>query len=177
MLLRRFRAEDVEDAFEYRNDPEFVKFLPHIPHPFSRDDAVNFVALNMTEDWQTSPTFAIVFGDKLIGTVNFEIDAASRSAMVGYAIGRRWWGWGLATEAVTLAIAWAREEFALQRIWASTDCRNERSQRVLTKLGFKCEDVRVAERPDRDGVSVEEAVFGLDFSPPPQPRNAGPVAR
>lgn len=60
-------------------------------------------------------------------------------------------------------MTWARKEFGLRRIWASTDCRNERSQRVLQKLGFKREGVRLAQHPDRDGTSVEEAVFGLDL--------------
>src|SRR6185295_16075340 len=35
----------------------------------------------------------------LIGTVNFEVDADMRVAMLGYAIGRAWWGRGLAIEA------------------------------------------------------------------------------
>jgi hypothetical protein len=55
---------------EYRNDAEFVRFLPHVPYPFTRADAERFVEVNMSEDWRRSPTFAVVFGGRLIGTAN-----------------------------------------------------------------------------------------------------------
>ena len=89
LVLRPFRADDVDDALAYRNDPEFARFLPHIPQPFTRADAEAFVALNMSEPWERSPTFAVVLDDELIGTVSFEVDAATRSAMIGYAIDAR----------------------------------------------------------------------------------------
>jgi Acetyltransferase (GNAT) domain len=76
-----------------------VRFLPHVPHPLTRADAERFVAINILEDWQQSPTFAVALDGKLIGTVNLEVDRATRTAMLGYAIGRQWWGQGLATEA------------------------------------------------------------------------------
>lgn len=163
LLLRRFRATDVEDALEYRNDRAFGRFLPHIPYPFTFADAERFVTLNMSEDWQTSPTFAVVLDDKLIGTVNFEIELAKKTAMLGYAIGRKWWGRGLATEAVTAALRYACGTFSLERIWASTDVRNERSQRLLQRLGFERESVRRAGLPGREGEAVDELVYGLQL--------------
>jgi hypothetical protein len=33
--------------------------MPHIPQTFTRADAEAFVATNMTEPWETLPTFAI----------------------------------------------------------------------------------------------------------------------
>ena len=94
LTLRPFQDSDVEDALSYRDDPEFARFLPHIPQPFTRRDAEVFVALNMSEPWARSPTFAVVLEGTLIGTVNFEVDADLRAAMLGYAIGRAWWGEG-----------------------------------------------------------------------------------
>ena len=51
LTLRPFQDSDVEDALSYRDDPEFARFLPHIPQPFTRRDAEAFVALNMSEPW------------------------------------------------------------------------------------------------------------------------------
>src|SRR5436190_18537820 len=99
LTLRPFQDSDVEDALSYRDDVEFARFLPHIPQPFTRRDAEEFVATNMTEPWERSPTFAVVLDGRLIGTVNFEVDPPARTARIGYAIGREWWGRGLATEA------------------------------------------------------------------------------
>src|SRR4026208_2104113 len=119
LTLRPFQDSDVEGALSYRDDREFARFLPHIPQPFTRRDAEAFVALNISEPWERSPTFAVVRDGTLIGTVNFEVDADTRTAMLGYAMGRAWWGRGLATEAARAAIAWAVDSFSLIRVWAS----------------------------------------------------------
>lgn len=160
--LRPFRASDVADALAYRNDPEFAQFLPHIPQPFTASDAEAFVALNMSESWDRSPTFAVVLDATVIGTVNLEVEAQARSAMIGYAIGRAWWNQGLATEAARAAMAWSIETFQLARVWASTDRRNVRSQRVLEKLGMRRGDLSVRDFVDRNGEVVVEVEYALD---------------
>lgn len=134
LVLRRFRATDVDDALAYRDDPEFARFLPHIPQPFTRGDAEAFVERNMTEPWESLPTFAVVLDERMIGTVNFEID--QRSAMLGYAIARAQWGRGIAVEAASAAIEWLVAEHEVVEIWAKTDVRHVRSQRVMEKLGM-----------------------------------------
>ncbi len=165
LALRPFRrddVDDVDDALAYRNDAEFSRFLPHIPHPFTRQDAEAFVATNCNEPWSRSPTFAVTLDGVLIGTVNFEVDAGTASAMIGYAIGREWWGQGIATEATAAAMKWAVKRFELRRVWASTDVRNTRSRRVLEKLGMRPTHTRLAEHKDRDGTSIEEVVCAVD---------------
>lgn len=155
LLLRPFRAGDVDDALAYRNDDEFSQYLPHIPYPYERHHAEAFVALNMSESWETSPTFAIEFQGRLIGTANLEIDRAARSAMLGYAIGRTWWGRGFATEAARAVMAWGTETYGLTRIWASADLGNARSHRVLEKLGMR-----------REKIADREVYYGLSVGPP-----------
>ena len=165
LTLRPFQDSDVEDALSYHDDREFARFLPHIPQPFTRRDAEAFVALNMSEAWERSPTFAEVLEGTLIGTVNFEVDADTRAAMLGYAIGRAWWGRGLATEAARAAIAWAVDTFSLVRIWASTDARHVRSRRVLERLRMQSEALRVGDHRGRAGELVDEVVYGLNLAP------------
>lgn len=162
LLLRPFHAEDAADARAYRDDPEFARFLPHIPQPFTARDAEAFVAQNMTEPWATSPTFAVVLDGRVVGTVNFEVDAPARTAMLGYAIGRAWWGRGIATEAARAALAWAVEAHGLVRVWASADARNVGSRRVLEKLGMREEACRSAGEVGRDGEPTDSVVYGLN---------------
>jgi RimJ/RimL family protein N-acetyltransferase len=161
LLLRPFQAGDVADALSYRDDEEFARFLSHIPQPFTRADAEAFVALNMSEPWERSPTFAIVLDGTVIGTVNFELDAKTRTATLGYAIGRAWWGQGIATEAARAAIAWGIDTFGLVRIRASTDARHTRSQRVMEKLGMQREALRAGDHVGRNGELIDEVVYGL----------------
>lgn len=164
LLLRAFQAGDVADALAYRDDQEFARFLSHIPQPFTRRDAEAFVALNMSEPWQRSPTFAVVWHATVIGTVNLEVDTGARTAMLGYAIGRAWWGQGIATEAARAVIAWGIDAFDLARIWGSTDARHIRSQRVLEKLGMQREALRVADHVGRNGELADEVVYGLNLT-------------
>ena len=161
LVLRPFRPDDFADALAYRNDPQFAKFLPHIPQPFTRQDAEAFVATNMAEPWDKSPVFAVEFEGRVIGTVNLEVDQGECSAMLGYAIGRAWWGQGIAVEAAQAVMAWGMKTFNLQRIWASTDIRHVRSQRVMEKLGLQRETIRPGKRLDREGRRVDEAVYAI----------------
>lgn len=142
LLLRSFRTTDVTDALAYRNDREFARFLPHIPQPFTLQHAEEFVAINMTEPWETMPTFAVVIDDHVIGTVNLVIDPATRTAMLGYAIARAHWGRGIALEAATAILQWAFAEHDLVEIWASTHTAHHRSRRVMEKLGMTLDHAR-----------------------------------
>lgn len=161
LLLRPFKKDDVVDALNYRDDEEFARFLPHIPQPFTLADARQFVTTNMEEPWEQYPTFAIELDNRLIGTVNLEVDTDSQSAMLGYAISRDRWGEGIASEAARAGISWGFQTFNLVRIWASTDARHHRSRRVMEKLGMRHEETLCAHQLGRDGVRTDQVIYGL----------------
>ena len=160
LLLRPFQPGDVDEACRYRNDPEFARYLPHIPQPFTRRDAEEFVRVNIEEPWEKFPTFAVVLEGKLIGTVNLAIDANNQIAMLGYAISREHWGQGIATEAARAAVAWGFRTFGLAKIWASTDARNVASRRVMEKLGMQLEGLFRSHAVGRDG-RTDSVTYGL----------------
>jgi [ribosomal protein S5]-alanine N-acetyltransferase len=164
LVLRPFEAGDVADALAYRNDPEFARFLSHIPQPFTLTHAQAFVARNMSDPWDRSPTFAVVLHGHVIGTVNLEVNPETHTAMLGYAIGRQWWAQGIATEAAQAVLAWGIAAFGLTRVWASTDARHLRSQRVMEKLGLRREAVRPGHHRGRDGEVTDEVVYGIDLT-------------
>ena len=160
VLLRQFRSSDVDDALAYRNDAEFSRYLPHIPQPFTRRDAEAFVARNIADPWNQCPTFAVVLRGTVIGTVNLDVDQTHRIAMLGFAIGRAHWGNGIGSEAVRVAVAWGFEAFALAKIWATTDARNTRSQRLMEKLGMQLEGRLRSHERARDG-RTDKLCYGL----------------
>jgi RimJ/RimL family protein N-acetyltransferase len=53
-----------------------------------------------------------------------------------YALGRGWWGQGLATEAGAALLAWGRESLGMDRIQATVAEEHAASRRVLAKLGM-----------------------------------------
>lgn len=161
LLLRSFTLGDVDKAQVFRDDADFVKFLPHIPHPFTRSDAEKWVETNIAEPWDQYPTFAIEYEGKLIGDVNAELDLSSDTAMIGYALSREHWGKGFATEASIAVIDWLFGEFDLSKVWASTDINNRQSQRVLEKLGMIRTDILKNDHLDRNGEPVDEVVYEI----------------
>jgi len=160
LLLRQFRESDIDDALAYRDDAEFSRYLPHIPQPFTRRDAETYVAGNIADPWDVCPTFAVVIERAVIGTVNFDVDRTHGIAMLGFALGRAHWGMGIGSEAVRAAVAWAFEAFALAKIWAITDARNARSQRLMEKLGMRLEGRLLSHEQARDG-RTDKLCYGL----------------
>jgi ribosomal-protein-alanine N-acetyltransferase len=160
LWLRRFLPGDVDDALAYRDDPEFSRYLPPIPQPFRREHAERFVIQNMSDPWDSSPTFAIVLDGRVIGTVSFDVDRDQQLAMVGFAIGRRHWGKGYGSEAVRAALNWAFQAHDLAKVWACTDVRNLRSQRLMEKMGMQREGLLRSHELSRDG-RTDKLYYGL----------------
>lgn len=159
-VLRQFRSSDVDDVLAYRDDAEFGRYLPHIPQPFTRRDAEEFIARNFAEPWNEFPTFAVVLQGAVIGTVNLDVNQADCIAMLGFAISRAHWGKGIGSEAVRAAVAWGFDAFGLAKIWATTDARNARSQRLMEKLGMRFEGRLRSHERARDG-RTDKLCYGL----------------
>jgi ribosomal-protein-alanine N-acetyltransferase len=74
-----------------------------------------------------------------IGVPDFDLDTLR--AEVGYWLSPSARGRGLATRALRLFCSWAFRELSLARIEAIPEVENRASQRVLDRVGFKCEGV------------------------------------
>jgi RimJ/RimL family protein N-acetyltransferase len=76
---------------------------------------------------------------ELIGMVELRREATR--ADIGYVFARPFWGKGLAYEAVNLPVQWALAQPKLFRVWAVTDVQNQRSARLLERLGMQREGI------------------------------------
>lgn len=68
-----------------------------------------------------------------------EIDTHHRRAEIGFLVAREFWGQGYAVEAMRAVVAYATNALKLERLSARTHSGNERSVRLLERLGFKHE--------------------------------------
>ena len=76
----------------------------------------------------------------VIGTCTLtHLSATHQRAEIGFALRQTRWRQGLGTEAVTTALDFAFDGLGLHRIEADVDPRNERSLRLLERLGFRRE--------------------------------------
>ena len=136
LLLRPFRMSDVDDVFQYAQDPDWARYL-HVPQPYLRSDAEEFVALQLED-----PSWAIVFQGRMIGGVYLhDVNRKHLTSGIGYSVARTHWSRGIATEAVSAVVAAAFEHTELRRIWAAADPKNVASHRVMEKIGMVREGV------------------------------------
>ena len=80
--------------------------------------------------------------DAVLGTctlTHYSLTLTSDRRHVGFALRQGAMGQGLGTEAVTAVIGFAFDSLNLNRIEADVDPRNERSLRLLERLGFQRE--------------------------------------
>lgn len=160
LLLRRFRAGDVDDVLAYSRDEEWSRYLRReVPFPYSREDAEANVTRRMQTDGDLN--FAIDFGGVVIGSISLRVDHDELTAELGYGIGRAYWGKGLTQEAVRAVVAHGFDAIQLAKIFAPVDLRNTQSQRVLEKCGFVREGILRAQEIGRDGTRIDYAYFGL----------------
>lgn len=139
-LLRPLRTTDAAELHRLVNDWEVAKTLARVPFPYPRD---------LADDWIASTVERIAEGeayhlaiarredDVLVGCVGLTRDREARSAELGYWVGRRHWGQGIAPEVAGRLARWALANLDLDRIVASALMDNARSAAVLARIGFR----------------------------------------
>jgi RimJ/RimL family protein N-acetyltransferase len=132
--LKAFTVADLDDFMEWATDNEVTKHMMWNGYT-SRSEAESFFA-NVVEK---HPWFkAVCLGDKVVGSIMLDKGKGAHSckAELGYVIARKYWGNGLATQAIHLAIQYGFKDLDIERIEAYVDPANIASQRVLKKNGF-----------------------------------------
>lgn len=78
--------------------------------------------------------------DKLLGTVGIqEFDDDANKVELGYELNKDYWGQGIMSEALLKILHYCFDTLEVQRVEAGTDGINERSHKLLNRLGFKQE--------------------------------------
>lgn len=142
LILRRMRKTDSADMYEYARDPAVSEYLLWQPH---ESEAYTRRYLNYLQTRYRAGDFhdwAVVWrdADKMIGTcgfTSFRLDA--NSAEIGYVLNRSYWGMGVASEAVRAVLRFGFLELRLHRIEAHYMIGNNRSRRVMEKVGMTYE--------------------------------------
>jgi ribosomal-protein-alanine N-acetyltransferase len=141
LLLRPWRPEDLEPCAAMNAEPAVVE---HLPRPYSPTQSAGFI-LAMQRSFSDLRyglwVLELVDEAPFIGCaglleVRDELPFAP-AVELGWRLARPWWGRGLATEAATAAVAYAFEDLGLDALVAYTARRNERSRRLMERLGMR----------------------------------------
>jgi RimJ/RimL family protein N-acetyltransferase len=141
LVLRRFRADDIETFVRYRADPAVARFQSW--ENFTEADGQAFLA-SLSEQHPDTPgqwfQFAIeqATTGAMIGDCALHALADSpREVEIGFTLAPGHHGKGYATEAVARLLDYIFGALAKERAVAITDVRNRASLAVLERLGFK----------------------------------------
>lgn len=145
--------EDLPVFFEQQRDPEAVE-MAAFP---SREREAFFEHWQRVRSGESNAVKTIVADGQVVGNVlSWEADGRR---LVGYWLGREYWGKGIATRALALFL----EQVKIRPLYAHVVEHNLASRRVLEKCGFA---VWRRERvTDPDGSQVEEFVLKLGSHP------------
>lgn len=143
LVLRAFTMEDLADFYEYCKDPDtgiHAGWKPHESMEESRDILHHFI--EEREVWAICEKQS----GKVIGSIGLHRDSKRRRnfnqcRMMGYVLSKAYWGQGLMTEAAKEVLRHAFEDLKLEMVTISHFSYNQRSARVIEKLGFHREGV------------------------------------
>jgi [ribosomal protein S5]-alanine N-acetyltransferase len=159
--LRELLPSDVPALYAVFSDPTVMRYWS-TPAYQDESEAARLYE-NIQEGFRSRQLFqwGIARGQDLIGTCTlFHLDLVHRRGEIGYALARRFWGKGLARDAVTAVIDFAFARLDLHRIEADVDPRNARSLALLERLGFRREGC-LRERYQVNGEVQDAVLLGL----------------
>ncbi len=139
LILRRITPDDTDEVFRLFSNRTVARYLDF--PVLKRVEGAKEIVAWCQKIWEERT--GLRFGlerkgdDGLVGTCGFH-NWAHRDfrADIGYDLLPTCWGRGLMREALTRVIHYGVEEMALHRIQAMVNPANERSQRLLERLGF-----------------------------------------
>lgn len=140
LVLRGWRQSDLVPFAALNADPEVMRYFPErLSRAQSDALAERMQALIADQGWGLwaveVPGHAPFIGFVGLNRVGFEAHFTP-AIEVGWRLGRAHWGRGYATEAAEAALAFAFEELGCEEVVSFAALANERSRRVMERLGM-----------------------------------------
>ena len=142
LLLRPLERGDAGALHRLINDWSVARMLAAVPFPYPRELADEWIASTRAQIAEGTAYHLAVTGrdggaEMLVGGVGLRLDQRRRTARLGYWVGRRFWGHGVATEAAGRLARWALANLDIETIEASVAKDNAASISVLRRVGFR----------------------------------------
>lgn len=142
LFLRGIRMSDAESMFKYRSNPKIYKFQSWKPQ--SLHDVKDFISNKISKEpdrpgtWFQMGIF-IKNKEEMIGDLGINFISDGRQCEIGYTLALEYQGKGYATEALEAVIDYLFHNLNKHRIIASVDPRNEKSIKLLERIGMRKE--------------------------------------
>jgi ribosomal-protein-alanine N-acetyltransferase len=137
ILLRPLKIEDAETVFRnWSSDPDVVKYMEWSLHQSINDTVEWLTKENALSETNYTWGFVLKENKKLFGSGGFYYNKEHKMHDFGYCIMKKYWNFGLTTEAVIAIIDYAKQKFGNICLHAKHAKGNQASGRVLEKVGF-----------------------------------------
>ncbi len=140
LTLRKIEKSDLNDIYEYAEDPKVSEYLLWSPHT---DKSYTSLYLKLVLSKYKKCEFydwGIEYNGKMIGTCGFTaFDLNNNSAEIGYVLNSEYWHLGIAKEAAECILEFGFNKLFLYRIEAKFMPKNTESRKVAEKIGMKYE--------------------------------------
>jgi 8-oxo-dGTP diphosphatase len=142
LMLRPLRPADTEALHRLLSNWDVARTLAAVPFPYQPEHARAWIASATRALEQGTAYHLAITGQEgseeiMVGSVGLQLDRSSRTGRLGYWVGRRFWGHGVATEAAGRFVRWALANLELDRITADVTTDNAASAGVLRRIGFR----------------------------------------
>lgn len=141
LVLRHKQEKDIPAMLDLFNNEEVTRYLGGYP-PRDEHSMLKMVRGRRETEW----VVALSETNEYIGECMLLKIIDSYLGEIGYYFRRDFWDQGYAAEAVQAVINYSANTLQLKRLCATIDDQNERSQKLIKKLGFEL----VAVLPEAD---------------------------
>lgn len=164
IALRELGKADAQHIHEHAKDWKVSRYLSNLPHPYRLKHAKEFIKkakLRAKKKTEHHLGIELKQTGQIIGIIGLsEIDKKHKRAVIGYWLGRKHWGKGLAKEALRLMLKFGFRKLGLLRIHGQVMKPNSRSANLLKKAGFALEG-KMRKHYIKKGKLMDVLVFGL----------------
>ncbi len=154
LRLRALALPDAPAIERLAGDWEIARFTANIPHPYPPGGAAPWIEETWAEAKAGKKVVAAIerrADGLLVGCIELDLTQGDGLGVLGYWVGRPYWGAGIASEAAAAVIDLGFARFGLARIEAAAAPANRRSIRVQEKLGLALITERDEPSPARGG--------------------------
>jgi ribosomal-protein-alanine N-acetyltransferase len=147
LILREWNKKDINDLVEGLNDYRVSKWLPSVPHPYTKKDAKKFInhCKQNAKSKNRGYYFAVELKSekKVIGGINVDkINKFNGTGGGGFWINARYHKHNYGTEALAAKIKFAFDKLKLRRLESGFLKGNVPSLKLQKKFGYKVEGLR-----------------------------------
>lgn len=161
LILRRFTPADAEQFAAYRSDPAVARFQSWdapVPLEEARQTVERFAEGDPEEPGWFQ--YAVDLDGVLIGDLGLNLSENLMQADLGFTLATPYQGQGYASEAVRGLLHHLFVDRELHRVSAEADARNTASVRLLERVGFTREGLRLSNSWFK-GEWTDDVLFGL----------------